>query len=108
MTKTSYIDRVKKGQELYSQLEELNDGDSLVISYNNNKYEINCHKFNSGKSFAIGKYGEIFGNRMNIDMEKSGKSYLFCYTYDLFGKETNKKLYFENVDIIEIERKKEN
>lgn len=110
MTKTAYIDRVKKGIELYTAMEALKsfealkDCESLSIEFGNRgTFDIKCHEWERvtggpHRSYSISD-GQLFGRSMNIDMEKSGKSYLYCYTYDLFQNETHSKLYFEHITI---------
>lgn len=110
MTKTAYIDRVKKGIELYAAMEALTkENDTLTISYGDRgEYNIKMHSFERSNGETRRSYiitdGKFFGYSMNIDMEKSGKSFLHCYTYDLFSNETHAKLYFEHITIVETKK----
>jgi hypothetical protein len=104
MTKTTYIDRVKKGIELYTAMEALTAGEKITIEFGNRgQYTITAFDFNRAdgsvdRSYAISD-DKLFGKSMNIDSEKSGKSYLYCYTFDLFQNMTIAKLYFEHITI---------
>jgi hypothetical protein len=102
MTRTDYINRVKKGIEVYEAMEALKDSENLSIMYGKRgPFNINCSIYSDNhKVFSINDT-KYFGKSMNIDMEKSGKSYLECFTFDLFGKQTIAKLYFEHITFIE-------
>lgn len=108
MTKTAhtnYIERVKKGQAVYAAMEALGNNEFFLISFGNRgDFKIMCHEFKRidgtvSRSYTISDT-EMFGRSMNIHDEKSGKSYLFCYSYDLFSNETHSKLYFEHITIL--------
>ena len=105
MDRTRYINRVKKGIEVYAVMEALGKNEKLTISFGNRgNFVITCHEFErvSGeisRSYTIGD-GQLFGKQMNIDDEKSGKSYLHCYSFDLFSNQTVAKLYFEHITIV--------
>lgn len=107
-----YIERVKKGMEVYKAMESLKDNESMLIEFGNRgQFKISVHEYDypSGRSermYAISDK-DIFGKSMNIDMKKSGKSFLYCYSYDLFGNGTSAKLYFEHITIVEPEEKSE-
>ena len=107
--RTNYIDNVRKGIKVYAAMNALNDNEEMIISYGNRgTYRIRCHQYktieakcmftiNDGSLF--GRAAE-FGRFMIIDSEKSGKSYLYCYTFDLFKNRTTAKLNFEHITII--------
>jgi hypothetical protein len=104
--KQAYIDRVRKGIEVYAAMEALKKDESLTITFGNRgEYKIHCHEFEHAdgklsRSYTIND-GQLFGRQMNISTEKSGKSYLHCYSYDLFSNGTVAKLYFEHITIVE-------
>jgi hypothetical protein len=110
MSKTDYINRVKKGIEVYAAMEALTEeNDTLTIEFGNRgTFNIRMHEFthadgNVSRSYSISD-GKIFGRSMNIDEEKSGKSFLYCYTFDLFTNKTVAKLYFEHITIVETKK----
>jgi hypothetical protein len=100
--RTQYIDNVKKGIEIYTALEALKNHESLWIDLNGKVYEIMNtifdHRKEKTNSYSIGN-GKLFGSNMNINIEKSNKTSLFCYTYDLFSNESHQKIYFEDMKI---------
>jgi len=100
--RTQYIDRVKKGIEVYEAMNALENSENLSIMYGERgPFNINCTIYSKGsKIFSINDT-KYFGKSMNIDMKNSGKSFLHCYAFDLFGKQTTAKLYFEHISIIE-------
>ena len=105
MSRTDYIARVRKGIEVYEALAALAEGEELIISFGNRgEYAIRAYDTKyptrTERSYSIGERNAIFGRRMNIDNEKSGKSYLYCYSFDLFDNKTIAKLYFEHITII--------
>ena len=103
MTKRElYISNVKKGIKVYEAMAALEDRGNMYIKYGNRgTFEINASVWkNMPTSYSIGD-GELFGRRMNIDMEKSGKSFLYVYTYDLFNNKSFSKLAFEHITITE-------
>ena len=98
--RSDYIARVSKGISIYKAMEALEDNGTLMIKYGEKTYEIHCSIYeHSGQAFSIGE-DKLFGSRMNIDLDKSGKSYLYCYTYDLFSTKTIAKLNFDNITIV--------
>lgn len=102
--KKEYIEKVRKGIELYELMEKMENNEKLTIRYNNKKYRICCliHDFKTienRKDYIIDD-GEMFGRSMNIDMEYSGKSFLLVYTYDLFRNQTVHKIDFGKVEIV--------
>lgn len=106
-TRSNYINRVQKGIEVYAAMEALANGEKLTIAFGNRgNFVITYHEFEhitpgeTRRSYTISD-GKIFGRSMNIDDEKSGKSYLYCYTFDLFTNKTVAKLYFEHITIVE-------
>jgi len=109
MTKNNradYIKRVKKGIEVYAAMAALDKSEKIHITFGNRgEYVITCHVFNHADGTVSRSYtisdGNLFGRAMNIDDDKSGKSYLYCYTYDLFNNKTVAKLNFEHITIVE-------
>lgn len=103
-----YINKVKTGIELRKVMESLEDGQNLHMMYNGTKYEIHCSVYkDEERLYSIGDTA-LFGRRMNIDLEKSGKSFLLCYTYDLFSNRTTHRVDFGKVkDIVVIDIPKE-
>lgn len=104
-TRMNYIDRVKKGIEVYAAMEALAKNEEITISFGNRgEFKIRCHEFTHAddtisRSYTIGD-GQVFGRQMNIDSEKSSKSYLYCYSYDLFSNKTVAKLNFEHITLV--------
>jgi len=98
--RTDYINKVRKGIEIYAAIEALKDNEHVPIKYGTfGNFKINCIEWNSGgKSYAINE-DVLFGRSMSIDLEKSTKTYLYCYTYDLFGNRTTTKLNFEYITL---------
>jgi len=110
MSKQDYINRVKKGIEVYAAMEALSEeNDTMTIEFGNRgTFNIKMHSFTyadgrTSRSYTISD-GKIFGRSMNIDDEKSGKSFLYCYTFDLFQNKTVAKLYFEHITIVETKK----
>lgn len=106
MTSTDYINRVKKGIELNNAMAALKDGETLSIQYKANIYMITAYEYKRStgeirRSYTITD-DELFGRSMNIADTSDGttKSYLLCYTYDLFKTQTTKKLYFDEITIV--------
>ena len=105
-TRTDYINRVKKGIEVYAAMEALKKDEKMTISFGSRgEYKITCHEFESlvggtSRSYTISD-GELFGKQMNIDSGKSTKSFLYCYSFDLFTNRTIARLYFEHITIVE-------
>lgn len=104
-TRQEYINRINKGKEIYAAIDDLKDGQSLVIKYNDNEYHIRMFEMtlSSGRvsRASIIADSDMFGKQMNVDLEKSGKSFLYCYTFDLFNNHISAKLYFDQIEIIE-------
>jgi len=98
--RTQYIDNVKKGIEIYAAMEALKDNESLYIKVANDKvYEIHCSIYSNDRSvYSIGDC-KLFGNRMNIDMNKSNKTSLYCYTFDLFNNKSSHRVYFQDTEL---------
>ncbi len=96
--RSQYISNVKKGIAIYKALEALEDNGKLWIKYDNKVYEIDALVYTHGRSYSIGD-GEIFGRRMNVDMEKSNKTALYVYTYDLFNSKSTNRIHFQYVTI---------
>jgi len=110
MSKQDYINRVKKGIEVYAAMEALTEeNDTMTIEFGNRgTFNILLHQYTTAdgrvnRSYSIND-GKYFGKAMNIDDEKSGKSYLYCYTFDLFSNQTVAKLYFEHITIVETKK----
>ena len=101
MTRTDYIHRVKKGIEIMDAMMSMEDNGELKFEYGTRgTYEIHCSVYDSGiRTYSIGEAEKMFGSRMNIDLEKSSKVYLYLYTYDLFSTKTFMKLHFEHIKI---------
>jgi len=101
---TEYINRVRKGIEVYEAMEDLSDGEELTIVYGERgEFKIRCYQYTASdkKSYSISETKDyIFGRSMNIDSEKSGKSYLYCYTFDLFNNKTVSKLNFDHINFL--------
>lgn len=105
MSRTDYINRVQKGIEVYSAMEALEDKDKLFLTIEGVEKElyINALVYENAdgskrRYYSIGE-DTIFGKSMNIDMEKSSKSFLVCYTYDLFNNETTQRIPFETITL---------
>jgi len=103
-TRTNYVARVKAGIEIYKAMEALESGQDFKIEYGSRgEFRIRCHEFDHSdhisRSYSI-MDKELFGRSMNIDSDKSGKSFLYCYTFDLFGTKTIARLYFEHINIV--------
>lgn len=102
MTKKSrskYINTVRKGIAFYETMAALKDKETFNFKYDDKTYEINCSIFRDSPSYSISD-GEIFGRHMNVDMEKSTKSFLLLYTYDLFVQRSTYKINFKDIKII--------
>jgi len=102
--RTNYIDRVRKGIEIYKAMEAMEDKEKINFKYGNrtNEYEIYCLVYKSGnKTYSVREANIYFGSSMNIDIEKSTKVYLYLYTYDLFSTKTTAKLDFEHIILTE-------
>ena len=107
MTKTQridYINRVKRGIEVYEAMAALKDSQELKITYNGERYNIHCSEFVRKNNEVSRIYSindtKVFGKSMNIDMEKSGKSYLLVFVFDLFKNQTTHKVDFSKVEIV--------
>ena len=102
--RTDYINRVKAGNVLKAFMAVMEDNGKLVFEYGNRgTFEIHCSVYSSGsRSYSIGKHDEMFGSRMNIDLEKSSKVALHCYTYDLFSKKTTANLAYEHIKLVKV------
>jgi hypothetical protein len=107
MSRTDYIARVQKGIEVYEAMEALTEeNDTLSIEFGNRgTFNIQLHEYkfvdgSTRRSYSINDT-KMFGKSMNIDDEKSTKSYLYCYSFDLFSNRTVAKLYFEHITIVD-------
>ena len=101
--RTDYINRVKAGNVLKAFMAVMEDNGELVFEYSENKYEIHCSVYDSGmRTYSIGEHDQLFGNRMNIDLNKSSKVALHCYTYDLFSTKTTANLSFEKIKLVKV------
>ena len=99
--RSDYINRVKLGIEFMKALAVLEDNGALVFEYGTEKYEIHCSVYDSGmRTYSVGEHDQLFSNRMNIDLAKSSKVALHCYTYDLFSTKTTANLSYEHIKII--------
>ena len=104
-TRTDYVARVKAGIEIYKAMEALKNNEEFYIMYGERgPFRIRTHEFEHtdhvSRSYTISD-DDLFGKSMNIDSDKSGKSFLYCYTFDLFKTKTIARLYFEHIQIIE-------
>jgi len=101
--RTDYINRVKAGNVLKAFMAAMEDNGALVFEYRKNKYEIHCSVYSSGmRTYSIGEHDQLFGNRMNIDLEKSSKVALHLYTYDLFSNKTTANLSYELIKLVKV------
>ena len=105
--RTNYIDRVKAGIEIRKTMDAMEDNGNLVFEYGSRgTFEIHCSVYSRGsRSYSVGEHDKMFGNRMNIDLEKSSKVALHLYTYDLFSNKTTMNLNYEYIKIKEKETK---
>ena len=104
-TRTDYVARVKKGITLYAAMAAIKNNEDLYIKYGERgPFRIRAHEFEHtdhiNRSYTISD-GNLFGRSMNIESDKSGKSFLYCYTFDLFNNKTTARLYFEHIEIVE-------
>jgi predicted heme/steroid binding protein len=93
-----YISNVKKGLKIYEAMAALEDNGKIYMTYDGETYDINCHIFNKMKSYTISD-GKPFGRSMNLDMDKSNKTSLYAYTYDLFSNKSANRIHFQYVKV---------
>jgi hypothetical protein len=100
--RSDYINRVRAGIVFNQAMEAMEDNGALVFEYGSRgKFEIHCSIYGSGmRTYSIGEHDQMFGSRMNIDLEKSSKVALHLYTYDLFSNKTTVNLNYEHIKII--------
>ena len=100
--RSDYINRVKAGIEIKKAMAEMEDNGALVFEYGTRgTYEIHCSVYCSGmRTYSVGEHDQLFGSRMNIDLEKSSKVALHLYTYGLFSNKTTANLDFEHIKIV--------
>jgi hypothetical protein len=100
--RSDYINRVRAGIEIKKAMDAMEDNGALVFEYGSRgKFENHCSVYGSGmKTYSIGEHDQLFGSRMNIDLEKSSKVALHLYTYDLFSNKTTANLNYEHIKII--------
>ena len=82
------------------QILGLNDNDKLVFTYRDTDYEIVLHKFTSGDSYSIAKWGEFMGRSMNI--KTIGSKFITMYSYDLMNTRTTYKMAYDEMNVLSV------
>lgn len=82
------------------QILGLDHNDKLVFTYRDTDYEITLHKFTSGDSFSIAKWGEFMGRSMNI--KTIGSKFITMYSYDLMNTRTTYKMAYDEMDVMTV------
>lgn len=82
------------------QILGLDHNDKLVFTYRDTDYEITLHKFTSGDSFSIAKWGEFMGRSMNI--KTIGSKFITMYSYDLMNTRTTYKMAYDEMNVMTV------
>ena len=82
------------------QILGLDHNDKLVFTYRDTDYEITLHKFTSGDSFSIAKWGEFMSKSMNI--KTIGSKFITMYSYDLMNTRTTYKMAYDEMNVLSV------
>lgn len=82
------------------QILGLDHNDKMVFTYRDTDYEITLHKFTSGDSFSIAKWGEYLGRSMNI--KTIGSKFITMYSFDLMNTRTTYKMAYDEMNVLSI------
>jgi hypothetical protein len=93
-----YIARVEEGILFYEKMDSLKKDKYFrfnTTNKNGKPVDLKLTRHNE-KDFSVSE-NQLVGSGLSIDMEKSGKSALHCYTFDLFGNKTYFNIPFDSI-----------